>query len=241
MSAEQFPGYLYQANEGTAHDQLMFIIQQTLALVRTATLVKVKKVSTKDEVGPVGQVDVQPLVKMYDSLGNTTEHDTIHGLPYLRIQGGKNAIILDPKEGDIGIAVFADRDISTVKTQKDVAQPGSWRKFSFADGLYLGGVLNPKPEQYVRFFDKGIEVIDKNKNKIEMTDAGLKLTDAFGHIINMKQSRIEIAGDVVVTGTIKSTGDITARTAGGQVTVGTHKHAGVQTGGGTTAPPIPGS
>ena len=33
----------------------------------------------------------------------------IHNVPYMRIQGGANGIILDPAIGDIGIATVCDR------------------------------------------------------------------------------------------------------------------------------------
>ena len=46
----------------------------------------------------------QPLVNMLDGAGDATEHGTIFGLHYTRLQGGANAIILDPQVDDIGWA-----------------------------------------------------------------------------------------------------------------------------------------
>jgi hypothetical protein len=91
--------------------------------------------------------------------GTTVEHGTIHHCPYQRLQGGANAIIIDPEVGDLGIAIFADRDISSVMANKAQANPGSRRRFDMADGMYLGGVLNGTPSQWVRFSAAGIEMV----------------------------------------------------------------------------------
>lgn len=141
------------------YNQILFAIQQAIAKLQTATLVQVMGVTNTDGVEPVGFVDVLPLVNQVDGNGNPTPHVTVYNLPYLRLQGGNNAIILDPEIGDIGICVFASRDISKVKSTKAQANPGSPRSYDFADGIYLGGVLNGAPQQYVRFSSAGIEIV----------------------------------------------------------------------------------
>lgn len=137
---------------------MRFMVQQILSRVNTATLVKVVKVQAGG-TGPVGAVDVQPLVNQLDGKGDGHELSTLHNLPYLRIQGGANAIIIDPAVGDIGIAVFCSRDISTVKRTKGRANPGSWATHSMSDGLYLGGVLNGAPSSYIEFTASGINIV----------------------------------------------------------------------------------
>lgn len=136
---------------------LQFIVQSVLSRVNTATLVKVVAVSA-GWVGAAGTVDVQPLVNQIDGSGNGRTMGVLHNLPYLRVQGGANAIILDPEVGDIGIAVFCSRDISKVKTTKKISNPGSWAIHSMSDGLYLGGVLNGSPSQYVSFGTAGVTI-----------------------------------------------------------------------------------
>lgn len=219
----------WQPNSDTSDfNATVFLIRQVLGLVSTATLVQVKAVTNEGAVSPVGTVDVLPLVNLIDGLGNATKHVTIYKLPYFRLQGGQNAIILDPQVGDLGIAIFSDRDISAVKANKAQSNPGSRRRFDMADGLYIGGFLNGVPNQYVQFSTAGISLIDVNGNKIEMTSAGIKMTDANGHIIEMKSTGVEITADTKVTGTLKDNG----------VNVGSdHVHGGVQTGGGNTAVP----
>lgn len=141
------------------YNNIIFAVQQALNRLQTATLVRVDACTNDGDVSPVGFVDVTPLVNQIDGKGNPTPHITIFGIPYLRIQGGTNAIIIDPQPGDIGVAVFASRDISNVKTTKAQANPGSFRSFEFEDGMYLGGMLNGTPEQYIQFSASGITAV----------------------------------------------------------------------------------
>lgn len=200
---------------------ISFLIAQQLASTRTALLVKVLAVTNDGGVTPVGTVNVQPLVKKVDGLGNTYSYGTVFALPYLRLQGGNDAVILDPKVGDIGLAIVADRDISAVKATKAEAAPGSSRKFSLSDGLYLGGFLNGTPVQFVQFNADGITVKSPTK-------------------ITVQAPEIELDGAVHVTGaqtndsTIDASGDVT----GAGTSLHTHKHGGVQTGGGQTGTPV---
>lgn len=158
-------GMLQPSTLWGVHNNLEFIIQQALSKVKTATVVKVIACSNDGGVSPVGTVDVQILVNQISVNGNlmvAQPHVTMYRLPYLRIQGGANAIIIDPQVGDIGIAVFASRDITNVKSTKAQANPGSFRMHDFADGMYLGGLLNGSPSQYVQFTATGINVVSPN-------------------------------------------------------------------------------
>ncbi len=144
-------------SDGTSdYNVQQFLIQQALAKVSTATLVKVMAVNGGGLAAPP-TVDVRPLVKLIDGLGNASDHGTISGLPVFRMQSGAAAVILDPKVDDIGLAIFADRDISTVKKTKAAAPPGSRRRFDMADGLYIGGFANGAATTYVRVAEGEIE------------------------------------------------------------------------------------
>ncbi len=139
-------------------NQTRFIMKQLLAQSHVAAIVQVKAVTNNGSDSPVGQVDVTPLVSMLDGQGGVIPHGTIHSLPYFRIQGGSNAVILDPEVGDIGLAVFAENDISAVKSTKSPSPPGSARRNDYADGMYFGGFLNGSPTQFVQFNSSGITV-----------------------------------------------------------------------------------
>lgn len=153
-----YQGYARLTSGNTELSRVSFIVERILARVSTATLVTIQAVTNTGDASPVGFVDVQPLVAQLSGDGKATPHGTIYNIPYLRLQGGKNAIILDPHVGDIGICVFANRDISSVKATKKAGNPGSQRRFAMSDGLYLGGVLNGVPEQFLRFSGSGVEI-----------------------------------------------------------------------------------
>jgi hypothetical protein len=166
---------------------LHFMAEQLDGQANYATLVRVEKITVEPgTVGPIGQVHVKPLVNQLDGRGKPMDHEKVYGLPYLRMTGGKNGIIIDPKPGNIGLAIFADRDISGVKKNKKESNPGSRRRFDMADGLFLGAFLEEKPEQYIRFTDDSIEIVDKNQNKYVMDKDGIRLTAKGGAKINMK-------------------------------------------------------
>lgn len=159
-------GYKSLAKPETAEgdfNAISFVVRQILSGANTSTLVQVKAVTNTGEVSPVGYVDVHPMVNMLDGYGHPIPHATIYNLPYMRLQGGTNAIILDPQVGDIGIAIFAQNDISSVKKNKAVSNPGSMRRNAMSDGLYIGGVLNGSPVQYVRFSATGIDVVSPTR------------------------------------------------------------------------------
>lgn len=201
-----------------------FAIQQALSKMRIATLVRIVSCTNDGDLAPFGFVDVLPLVNQVDGSNppNPTPHITVHGLCYLRMQGGANAIILDPQVGDIGIAVFADRDISKVKSTQTQANPGSARQFDFADGIYLGGVLNGIPLQYVRFSASGIELV--SPTQITLTAPTIALNGALAMS----------GGSATIAETLTVTGDVVA--AG--ISVQNHLHTS-EAAGTPTSPPIP--
>lgn len=237
-------------------NNIAFMVQQAIGKLQTATLVKIEKCTNSGGLSPVGFVDVTPLVNQLDAAGNPTPHVTIFNVPYFRLQGGKNAIIIDPEPGDIGIAVFASRDITKVKATKAAANPGSFRQYSFADGLYLGGMLNAVPEQYVQFSTAGIRMHSPTKIKLDAPDIQLVAdtveidaststtvtTPIFTVNGNAKINGVTTlngavgqtgGGAATFSGSMAVTGDVTAQ----GTSVHTHTHGGVQPGGGSTGAP----
>ncbi len=125
-----------------------FLCAQMINRICTMQPVLVKAVGTTT-------VDVQPMVHMIDGDGSPTPHGIIHGLPFMRLQGGTSAVILNPVVGDIGFAVFASHDISSVKANKAPSNPGSRRRYDWADGVYIGGILNGTPTEFIQFSNGG--------------------------------------------------------------------------------------
>lgn len=129
--------------------QQEFVIARMLARVHTTQLVRV--LAVRPAAGKVGFVDVLPLVQEVDTARKVIEQAPIYNVPYVRYQGGPSAVVLDPAIGDIGLAAFAERDITSVKATTQQGPAATDRHHDMADGLYIGGVLNPEPTQYVRF------------------------------------------------------------------------------------------
>ena len=84
-------GLSTNSSEYNAQD---FMISQMLWRIATAEPVRVVAVSGSG-VSPVGFVDVQPLVNLVTGEQKAQEQSVLFKLPYLRIQGGKNALVVD--------------------------------------------------------------------------------------------------------------------------------------------------
>lgn len=205
------------------YNNVAFAIRQAINKLQTATLVRIEACTNAGGLSPVGFVDVTPLVNQIDGSNppNSTPHVTIYGLPYLRMQGGANAVIIDPQPGDIGIAVFASRDISKVKSTKTQANPGSFRSYDFADGMYLGGMLNGVPTQYIQFSATGIKIVSPTVITLQapsiLVDGALAIS----------------GGNATMTGNIAVTGSVSAN----GTDLHTHTHTS-STPGTPTSPPL---
>lgn len=176
MSDKPTQGQQDAVDAGSKYNAMAFMMQQILSRVNVATLVQVLACSNAGGVSPIGTVDVQVLVNQLDGAGNAVPHVTVFGLPYFRLQGGTNAVILDPQVGDIGAAVFSHHDISGVKAAKGQANPGSLRRNSIADGMYFGSLINAAPVQYVRFSTDGIDVVSPTKVTVTTPEMDVNVT-----------------------------------------------------------------
>lgn len=194
--------------------RLQFIISQMLNDMQTISLVEVMAVTNDGGLSPVGTVDVRPLVHQMTGQRTGVPHGVIYKIPYMRLQGGSNAIIIDPQVGDIGMCGFCSRDISTVVATRKAALPASLRKYDWSDGLYFGGFLNGVPVQYIRLSAEGVEIVSPTR-------------------VRIVAPQVEVAGDMTVTGSIVADGNVT----GDSISLKTHTHGGVQTGGGITGQP----
>lgn len=240
-----YPGQGDVTEPSSEFNAQSFLAEQIVNRIVTMKLVKVVAAKAAGEVAAVGFVDVQPLVNQTDGqLGNSTPHGTIFGVPYFRVQGGANAVIMDPKVGDVGLMVVADRDISVVKATKKQGNPGSLRKFSASDGVYLGGILNGVPEQYVRFLADGMEIVDKNANKLEFTAAGIVVNGVTFNRSSQVEGSLSVKGSLQLGGAIvnisggryggniDTSGNITSGTIG----LGDHHHTAQGANAATTGP-----
>lgn len=165
------------SDNGSELSRISFMVRTMLGQMRTAMPVKVTHVTNSGGVSSIGYVDVMPMVSMVDGQGGIWDHAEVYNVPYMRIQGGADAVIIDPKVGDIGIAVFCDRDISTVKNSKDVSAPGSNRKHDISDAVYLMSIISATPTQYIQFQDSTITIhspgtVNVNAPAINLSNGG---------------------------------------------------------------------
>jgi len=203
------PGTLHLDTQTSEFNAIHYMVEQAISRMSKVSLVQVTKASTTGQVAATGMVSLSPLVKMQDAMGNVHPHSEVHNIPYVRLQGGKDkAIIMDPKVGDIGLAIFADRDISSAKKNnagwdgtkqisQTQAQPGSYRQHDFADGLYLGCVLGGAPTSYVQFKDDGSIVVspDNGTTTLTMDHAGKVQVNVGGFKFSIQSGRMDLNCD----------------------------------------------
>lgn len=131
-----------------------FLMHQFLMGKAFITLALVTSVNDSGEV-----VSVKPMVEGFTGGGDRIPSSVISGVPVWRLQRGASAVIMPPVVGDIGLIAICDRDITAVKATQESALPGSNRTHSYSDAIYLGGVLNAEPSQYVKFSNDGIDIV----------------------------------------------------------------------------------
>lgn len=222
MSQNNHNGQARAEHTSGGTGELSFIIESLIGRIQTVTLVRVMAVKNSG-LAPVGLVDVQPMVAQLDGAGNAVAHGTIHNIPYFRLQGGSNAVIIDPQVGDIGMCGFCSRDISSVKNNKTPSAPQSRRRFDWSDGLYFGGFLNGTPEQYIMFMPDGIKLF--SPSQIELSAPNIQINGnttlngnttqngSFSQIGGGKASfsgKIDAEGDIDLKGTLTSDTDVIA-------------------------------
>ncbi|WP_241364088.1 Gp138 family membrane-puncturing spike protein [Klebsiella pneumoniae] len=219
---------------------LNFVMRQYMAGVRTAVPVIVRGVYIVDDLAEAGRVDVEPLVSQVDGSGNIVPHGVIYDIPYLRLQGGANGIIIDPEAGDIGLAVIADRDVTGVKATKDVSAPGSSRRSHLSDGFYLGGFMNAAPSQYIQFSSSGINIVSPKAITLNAPEINLNARSA----VNISAPQIGLDGAVTQGkgnngGDANFGGSVTAEkeVTGNGIKLSSHGHDGVEKGKDTSGKP----
>lgn len=212
-----------------------FLMHQFLMGKAFITLALVTGVNDSGEA-----VSVKPMVDGFTGGGDRIPSGVISGVPVWRLQRGASAVIMPPVEGDIGLIAICDRDITAVKATKDAALPGSNRTHSYSDAIYLGGVLNAEPSQYVKFSNDGIDIVSPlvvqvNGNTVVINaDAKISfnspIIEANGQLT---QGSGSYAGNATFGGNITATGEVT----GNGIHLSTHKHGGVESGESTTDGP----
>lgn len=138
-------------------------------------------------------IDVKPLVCRTDPASNPVANSVVHGVACLRWQCGGSAIIMDPVIGDIGLMLATDRDSSAVRLSREESQPITKETHSRSDGIYLGGLLNMHPSQFIELKDGMINISTPDTVNISCKDA--KVTASEGLTIDTPLAKF--TGDIV--------------------------------------------
>lgn len=213
-----------------------FIFNTLMARNSFIQLVMVSKVKE----GPL--LDVIPLVSGFSADGSRIDNTPVFNVPVWRLQRGASAVIMDPVEGDIGLMLCCDRDITKVRKEKKESLPASMRVHSKSDGIYLGGLLNAEPTQYVKFSNDGIDIVSPllvnvNSNVVSINAESRAEINAPQILLNgqVGQGEGSYAGTAHFKNKVTSDVDFQA----GDISLVGHRTSGVQTGGGTSGTPVP--
>ena len=155
-----YPPLTYNTPILCEYDKVISQFNSLITNVNTAMPCKVVAIEKQEQRGVniVGFVDIQLMIEQTNGQKKGNETAIICNVPYIRIQGGTNAVIIDPEINDLGVAIFASRDITNFKEARRQTPPATWRKFSISDAIYIGGIRNQKPVQYIHFRNDGIEI-----------------------------------------------------------------------------------
>lgn len=155
-----YPPLTYNTPILCEYDKVISQFNSLITNVNTAMPCKVVAIEKQEQRGVniVGFVDIQLMIEQTNGQKKGNETAIICNVPYVRIQGGTNAVIIDPEINDLGVAIFSSRDITNFKEARRQTPPATWRKFSISDAIYIGGIRNQKPVQYIHFRNDGIEI-----------------------------------------------------------------------------------
>ena len=103
---------------------------------------------------------------------------------------------------------------------KVAVNPGSNRRYDMSDGLYIGGVLNGTPSQFVEFSSSGITVTSPSKVTINAPSVVMNTTE------------LQVSGDIIDNFSSNSHTVAQMRSI-----YDSHVHGGVQPGSGNTGGP----
>lgn len=217
-------GFLKHHSLSNEYESTAFPIQRILSQQNNVMPVSVKDCYRKD--GRIF-VDIQVIIKQIDADGHGHSNTTIFEIPYLPLAGGGFSIEIEPQAGDVGLAVFCDRDISSFKETFSESLPPSRRKNHSGDAIYLGAFAVPNPDFLIKanFSEKRWDIV----GDVNIT----------GNLTASKN--LDIGGNADVKGNTSADGDISSGGSikdGEGITLGTHTHTSGAPGS-PTSPPVP--
>jgi len=208
------------------------------------------------------RVDVQPAINIITPEGDYKPHPPILSVPVMFPSTSTSALTLEINTGDEVLCTFSHRCIDLFKNQGGIVNPIDLRKFDKRDAVAIVGLssfskaanqpsrrtLAHNPRDVVLAHNIGtaneVEVRLGKDGSVSITTTG-KITinadeaEVKANTVDITASTSTVNGNLVVNGNIDSSGSITAPTiTGGGKSLSTHTHSGVESGGGTSGPPV---
>ena len=234
-------------NSGASlYNALEFFMDNALKRkINVAIPVRVDSCTAPGPGDAAGYVSATPLIAQRDAEGNVLEQVSIPRLPFFRLSCGTAAIVADPQPGDVGLAVFAQSDISglTAGSSEPVA-PGSFRSFDMSDGIYLGGILGQTPTVFIHLDPKNGEITLECPKKVTVNSPQVEVNAKDSVALNTPL--VTVAGRIVQSGEMGTGagsefhGGFTntgGRISSNGVVLETHTHGGAEPGNGSTGGP----
>ena len=203
-------------NSGASEfNAISFLVEQAIkGMVNTAIPVRVDSCTKPGVGGAAGYGSATPLVMQRGADGKSLAPVSMPQLPYYRVQAGTAAVVLDPQPGDIGLAVFSQQDASNVKEgTSEPVQAGSFRCFDMSDGFFVSCHYGQTPTTYIHLDPETGEVTVKAPTKITLDAPTIELKGSLqmGNAAGSGTGdTMKITGNLDVTGSVKTDGNVTA-------------------------------
>ena len=181
------------------YNSLIYIIKSEITKINTADLVRVIAINE-------GTIDVQPLLGSIKADGSMVETSPIYNVRFFQWQFGLNKIKAVPAIGDVGLLVCCKRDISNVEN----GNVGSFRQFSLADGIYIGGIegLNQPATQSIEFSENNLKITGTGTITVEAPTVNVNastsavVTSPSVELGGTGGKKVALDGDTVVSGDV---------------------------------------
>lgn len=205
------------ADDGTLGGALRSVMRKMMQGVDSMLPAKVLAYDRANNVATV-----QPLIAVLTTSGERVTRAQVARVPVLALGGGGFVINFPLKAGDLGWIEASDRDISLYMQSFGESQPNTLRMHSFEDGRFIPDMM--------KAFDLG-----------DVADDAMTIQSADGAVrIEISPAKLKLVApeiEVVGPATFRDLATFEDDTITNGIRFSTHKHTGVQTGGGTSGGP----
>lgn len=186
---------------------------------------------------------VVPLVKVLTTDNRQIQRAQIASVPVMQLGAGGVVLSLNLKPGDLGWIKANDRDISIVLQSYSDNAPNTLRKHSFQDAMFIPDVMHGITTVGEDAANAVLQTLD-GAVRVAIWPDRVKLS-AGALSVTIGPAAIDVIGPVnfhdpvhaLQTVQVDGLSTLTGGATIGGIPFGTHKHTGVQTGGGTSGGP----